>query len=577
MSSRSTGRTPLALRFVWYGLIFLGLVALTGWFLTRSVESAFTEGQLNRVESTANIAAVGMPSDQADLDAWVEESSEVGGYRFTVIDADGVVLADSHADAATMENHADRPEVAVALAGGTGRDVRPSDTTGFEQLYVAVPAEEGGVLRLSASTGDIATETSPYRRSVIFASIIIGLLGLLLALWLARRLAQPINQLANETRALADEGGDHRVSRSSVQEIDELAIAITELDANTRARIADAERSSSTLEVVLEALPQGTVLLDEKDSVVYANPSAQTLLGAIPATLAGLVPFSFQDLVQAARDSEEQTTTIAEHGKPPRVLRGIATPFAGDGRVLLVAVDITERERAASVRRDFVANASHELKTPVSAIIASSEALQMAVQRGDASAVDFARQIEGSATQLDRLVADLLDLSRLERDEPELEPLSLGHLVREEVERVRHDAEERGIEVGVDLADVKVAGSRRDLAIAVRNLLDNAVRYTPIGGKIGAELEAVGDEAVLRVSDTGEGIPTRDVERVFERFYRVDNARSRATGGTGLGLAIVKHVVEGHRGSVMVESELGAGSVFTVRLPVLEEQTSADH
>jgi signal transduction histidine kinase len=310
--------------------------------------------------------------------------------------------------------------------------------------------------------------------------------------------------------------------------------------------------------------------------VVYANPSAEGLLGTIPATLTGLVPFSFQDVVHEARSTVETTTTIAEHGKPPRILRAIATPFEDDGRVLLVVVDITERERAASVRRDFVANASHELKTPVSAIIASSEALQLAVQRGDASAVDFARQIEGSATQLDRLVADLLDLSRLERDEPELEPLSLGHLVREEVERIRNDADDRGIELTVDVADLQVAGSRRDLAIAVRNLLDNAIRYTPAGGKIGAELEKVGDEAVLRITDTGEGIPSRDVERVFERFYRVDNARSRATGGTGLGLAIVKHVIEGHRGSATVQSELGAGSVFTVRLPVLEEQTSGE-
>jgi two-component system sensor histidine kinase SenX3 len=200
----------------------------------------------------------------------------------------------------------------------------------------------------------------------------------------------------------------------------------------------------------------------------------------------------------------------------------------------------------------------------------------MAVARGDSSALDFARQIEGSATQLDRLVTDLLDLSRLERDEPELEPLSLGHLVREEVERVRSVADEGGVELTVDLADVTVSGSRRDLAIAVRNLLDNAIRHTPAGGKIGAELEVVGNEAVLRVSDTGEGIPTRDIDRVFERFYRVDNARARSTGGTGLGLAIVKHVMESHGGAVSVESELGAGSVFTVRLPVRDEQTSGE-
>jgi two-component system sensor histidine kinase SenX3 len=231
---------------------------------------------------------------------------------------------------------------------------------------------------------------------------------------------------------------------------------------------------------------------------------------------------------------------------------------------------VTERDRVAAVRRDFVANASHELKTPVSAIIASSEALQIAVERRDESAAGFARQIEGSARQLDRLVADLLDLSRLERDEPELDPLSLDLLVREELERARPVAEEKGLTLEFDLEPVQVSGSRRDVAIAVRNLLDNAVRYTGPGGRVTASLHDLQGQAVLQISDTGEGIPTRDLSRVFERFYRVDNARSRATGGTGLGLAIVKHVVESHGGDVGVESELGQGAVFTVRLPVLD-------
>jgi two-component system phosphate regulon sensor histidine kinase PhoR len=548
------------------------------WFLSRSVESAFTEGLLDQVEAAAGIAALGMPSGEAGLEAWAEEASEVGEYRFTVIDQGGVVLADSHSDPATMENHANRPEVAAALNGETGRDIRESDTTGFDQIYVAIPTDDGMVLRLSASSDEIAAETWPYRSSLIFVSIVVGLLGLLLAAWLARRMSQPILQLTEQTRALSSDGGDQKLSRSTVEEIDSLAMAISDLDAANKTRLEEAAHASSTLDVVLAALPQGTVLFDESDSVVYANPSAHGLLGAVPSTLAGLAPFPFQDLVHDARATGETAVTQAEHGKPTRVLRAIATPFAQDPRVLLVVVDVTERERAASVRRDFVANASHELKTPVSSIIASSEALQLAVARGDPSAVDFARRIEGSATQLDRLVADLLDLSRLERDQPELEPLSLSHLVREEVERVRSVADESGIELTVELADVPVAGSRRDLAIAVRNLLDNAIRHTPAGGKIGADLEMVGKEAVLRVSDTGEGIPTRDVDRVFERFYRVDAARSRATGGTGLGLAIVKHVVESHGGEVNVQSELGAGSTFTIRLPVLDdEETTASH
>jgi signal transduction histidine kinase len=424
---------------------------------------------------------------------------------------------------------------------------------------------------------DIAAQTWPYRSSIILVSLTAGLIGLLAAYWLARRMSQPIVDLTKRTRTLAANGGGERPARSGVLEIDELATAIADLDASNRSRLLETVKASSTLEVVLGAMPQGTILFGEDDSVVYANPSAESLLGAVPETLSGLVPFSFQDALVEARETGNSTSLLAEHGKPVRQLRGIATPFAYDNRILLVVVDVTERERAASVRRDFVANASHELKTPVSAIIASSEALQLAVERSDDSAVRFASQIEGSARQLDRLVTDLLDLSRLERDEPELDPLSLDHLVQEELERVRTVADELGIDLNLQVAPAQVAGSRRDVAIAVRNLLDNAIRYTPSGGSIGAELEVVGEDAVLRISDTGEGIPTRDLDRVFERFYRVDSARARATGGTGLGLAIVKHVVESHGGSVSVASELGAGSTFTVRLPVLAPQIPASN
>jgi len=578
MSSRPPGRTPLALRFVLsFAFLYLALIVAMGWFLSRSVESAFTEGLFDQVESAARISAEGMPTDNAELQTWADTMADVSGYRYTVVGQDGVVLADSHSDPATMDNHSDRPEVASAIAGDTGRDARDSDTTGFDQLYVAIPTDEGDILRLSASTNVVAAETWPYRSSVILVSIIVGLIGLAVAAWLARRMTQPIVELTEQTRALAEEGVEPKLTHSSVREIDQLVTAVAVLDETNRSRLLETERASTTLEVVLGAMPQGTILFDEDDSVVYANPSAHALLGGIPETLSGLVPFSFQDVLLEAREIGSPTTVIVEHGKPVRQLRGIATPFADDKRILLVVVDVTERERAASVRRDFVANASHELKTPVSAIIASSEALQLAVERGDDSSLGFARQIEGSARQLDRLVADLLDLSRLERDDPELDPLSLDHLVQEELERVRPVADEHGIELTLDVTPIQVAGSRRDVAIAVRNLLDNAIRYTPTGGSIETRLEAVGNDAVLRVSDSGEGIPTRDLERVFERFYRVDNARARATGGTGLGLAIVKHVVESHGGSVSVASELGAGSTFTVHLPILERQIPASN
>jgi two-component system sensor histidine kinase SenX3 len=267
---------------------------------------------------------------------------------------------------------------------------------------------------------------------------------------------------------------------------------------------------------------------------------------------------------------------LVDHGKPVRRLRAIATPFSEDERVLLVVVDVTERERAEAVRRDFVANASHELKTPVSTIIASAEALQIAIDRGDDSAPSFARQIEQSARQLDRLVGDLLDLSRLEREIPDLAPVRLDLVVQDEVQRFALLTSEKGIKVELATAYAPVAGNQRDLAAAVRNLLDNAVRYTDEGGKIGVVVSVGEGEAVLTVTDDGEGIPSRDLNRIFERFYRVDSARARATGGTGLGLAIVKHVAESHGGSVAVESQLGVGSIFTLRLPLADSGEAPD-
>ncbi|MDP9494673.1 MAG: ATP-binding protein, partial [Actinomycetota bacterium] len=440
----------------------------------------------------------------------------------------------------------------------------PGRTSLAARLFIYYGIAYLGLVALIAWFILQSVEVSPeHRNAILLAAVLGGVLGLVVVGLLARRIAAPIAGLTDQTFALV-EGAGVGVSRSPVRELDQLGLAISRLDAGQRDRVAQAEYAKETLDLVLGALPQGTVLFSEDDETAYSNASARELLGAVPATLSGLAPFPFQSAVRECRETRQPVERVVEHGKPVRRLRALATPFSGDDRILLILVDVTDLDRVASIRRDFVANASHELKTPVSAIIASSEALQISVERKDDSSLGFAQQIEKSARQLDRLVGDLLDLSRLEREQPELEPLSLDLLVREEIERLRSEAEEKAIRFSIDLEPTYIAGSRRDIAIAVRNLLDNAVRYTGARGSVGAVLRTVDGEVVLRISDTGEGIPTRDLARVFERFYRVDAARARSTGGTGLGLAIVKHVVESHGGSVEVQSELGRGSVFTV-------------
>jgi signal transduction histidine kinase len=230
---------------------------------------------------------------------------------------------------------------------------------------------------------------------------------------------------------------------------------------------------------------------------------------------------------------------------------------------------VTEARRLEAVRRDFVANASHELKTPAASIRAAAETLRSGAIEDPPAAHRFTEQLEREAMRLSRIVSDLLDLSRLEGGSDLAERVRLDAIAADEVERLDDRAEEAELTLELHADGVpSVAGSGRDLALLVRNLIDNAVRYTPPGGRVDVTVTTHDAQVVLRVADTGLGIPQRDLPRVFERFYRVDRARSRETGGTGLGLAIVKHVAENHGGEVTVTSELAAGSTFEVRLPV---------
>lgn len=569
MSNGSGSRSSLSTRFVVLFLAtYLVLIGLIAFIVDRSVRTPLLDQVDHNLTVAARLSQQSLPESEAEYEVWAGEAYSNSGFRTTLIDTDGSVVADSHSTPDLLENHLDRPEVQAALNGEVGAATRTSESTGFEQRYLALPPEDGLIVRTSVALRVINDQLASLRTTLLIAALVLGLLGVVVAGLMGRRLAQPIVELTGQARAVSEGATAVSTKRSRVRELDELGLVISAIATRLGARVADAEAATATLEVVLGALPQGTILIDDDDRVAYANPSAYSILGSVPDDLSGMAPLQFQNAVREAKESRDQVSRVIDHGSPTRRIRGVATPFSGDERVLLLLVDITERERTDSVRRDFVANASHELKTPVSTIIASSEALRIALDRGDQSASAFATRIEDSARQLDRLVGDLLDLSRLEKDRPEMAPVRLDHLVRDEVERIRGGAESKGLTVEVRSDEVTVPVNHRDVAIAVRNVLDNAVRYTPSGGAVAVDVSIQNGDAVISVSDTGEGIPTRDIERVFERFYRVDSARARATGGTGLGLSIVKHVAESHGGLVSVQSELGVGSTFAIRLPL---------
>jgi signal transduction histidine kinase len=330
----------------------------------------------------------------------------------------------------------------------------------------------------------------------------------------------------------------------------------------------DSRESQQVQGLILESMDDGVLLFDADGATVFANRSAKDLLGTTPADVASLLPLDLQKAVQRAGYVGSEQRAEAEAGAPRRVLVATATPAGAEGAVLLVVRDVTEARRIDSVRRDFVTNASHELKTPAAAIQAAAETLGTVVTEDPAAVPRFAEQLQRESLRLSRIVADLLDLSRLESGGEIAEAVRLDAVVREECARSEDLVKSAGVTLTIDAGAVPpVHGSAKDLALLVRNLVDNAVRYTKAGGTVEVAVGSSDGKVVLTVKDSGIGIPSRELPRVFERFYRVDRARSRETGGTGLGLAIVKHVAENLGGSVSVRSELGTGSTFEVRLP----------
>jgi signal transduction histidine kinase len=362
-----------------------------------------------------------------------------------------------------------------------------------------------------------------------------------------------------------------RDSVRTAQQWEERALAA---EAIGREQQLDALEDRRVRDLTLSTMREGLLLVGSDAHVAFANDAIGRHLPSTPATLDAVLPFALRSGIEDSRERGQPNSVLVETGVPTRWLRCTITP-AADGATLVVVRDVTQQRRLDSVRRDFVANASHELKTPAASIQAAAETLRHAVEDDPQAVPRFATQLEREAIRLSRIVADLLDLSRLESGSSLDDLVSLGAATREEAQRLEEAARDAGVVLEIETSQERpIRGSQKDLALLVRNLVDNAIRYSHEGDEVRVEISCEDDVVTLRVSDTGIGIPSKDIPRVFERFYRVDRARSRETGGTGLGLAIVKHVVENHGGTMEVNSELGRGTMFEIRFPA-EPSSSA--
>jgi two-component system phosphate regulon sensor histidine kinase PhoR len=528
------------------------------------------------------------PEEIAALNTWVAANGN-SGARITVISTDGKVLADSQTEAASMESHADRPEVQEALRSGEGRSIRSSVSLRSQLMYYAVredlPGNAHVILRLALPMEDFRGPLWNFRRSLWLWSLLIFLAAGAVAMLMSRSYAERIERLREFSRRVAE--GDFRPlapdGRGDSLEGLRASLNQTAQRLDRTIRTLTEERNLSA--AILGSMVEGVAVVNGAERLVFANPGFASILGldVPPVSGSSLLEVVRQtELIEAVRrvlageprvEAEIATGTLRQHFFAATVASVRAGETSG---AVIVLHDITELRKLERIRRDFVANVSHEFRTPLTAIQGFAETLIGGAMDDPQNRGRFLAIILEHSRRLARLTEDLLRLSQMdaERLELEIHPVNVAQLIESCYETSQRRATEKELTLTLNVPSQlpDVAADARRIQEVLQNLLDNAIQYTLPGGKVVLSAELSNDEVIFTVADTGIGIPQADQPRIFERFYRVDVARSREAGGTGLGLSIAKHLVEAHGGRIWVKSEVGSGSQFHFSIPVFDPE-----
>ena len=520
----------------------------------------------------------------AGLEEWAQAAGTRAQARVTLIDPQGVVLADSQRDPETMENHASRPEIQAAVKEGSGSSIRHSATLDHDLCYAAASFSYGGgpghVLRLAVPLEDVDEAVAAVRWRILGASLAAAFVALVIAYFFSRSFTQRISRLRAFAEGLVDARVSGTLAADAEDELGALARSLDRAAAQLRELVDRLSLESARREAILTSMVEGVLAVDSELRVTFLNDSFARAVGVVLPVTERL------PLLELTRDPEllDILTRVLVTGEPSR--RRVELPSAA-GRSFEVQVaplaaaahrgaiailhDVSDLERLERVRKDFVANVSHELRTPLTAIRGYAETLLDGALEDPENNRRFLEIIKAHAIRLNNIASDLLTLAELESGKLDSKPERVS--VRGAIESALNT-----VEAGARLREVRIIAERGEEALVLGdkvrleqvliNLLDNAIKFNRLGGEVRVAAGPGGDGKVrVTIRDTGIGIPSEDLSRIFERFYRVDKARSREMGGTGLGLSIVKHVIERMGGSVQVESELGKGSTFTVILP----------
>lgn len=557
-------------------LVLVATVAIVVLAADRALRADLEHDLRVGIEREAELVRDALPDSSADWQAEVIRLTGRSQHRITLIDSTGRVVGETHVSEGgltAMPNHGERPEVIEALAGQPGSARRISLTTDVLMLYIAIPGGPG-VVRVASDLTVVDGMIRTAQRSVFGAALFALVIGVLLATIAGRSIARPLHQITAAAQAMT-QGTPPRFPQSSVPDIDSLVQALREMHEQLGTRFAELQREQAESAALVNAMVEGVIASDRRGRIVRANPAARQLLGYGDESLPVL-----EQLFRAKAAREVVADVLA--GSPVqdreleldgRTLLVNARPLPGGGAVLVLH-DLTTMRRLETVRADFVANVSHELKTPLTSISGYAETL-LSDATDPATTRRFLETIHANARRMQHLVDDQLDLSRIEsgRWQPRIEALDTATIAGEAWASCADRAAAKGIQF--QLAVAPGAATIHIDADAIRqvlvNLFDNAIRHTPEGGSISCSAQPRAEGIELAVADTGSGIGHEHLPRIFERFYRADPSRSRAEGGTGLGLAIVKHFIEAHRGTVRAESAVGRGTTITLWVPAVRE------
>ena len=521
--------------------------------------SYFGRVQESQLRDELSLAAVGVEQNGTDYLKQLESDQ----YRITWLRADGAVLYDTRADAESMENHAQRQEVQQALATGEGESSRYSATLLQKTVYYAKRLPDGTVLRLSAIRVTTGVLVLNMLQPILLVLAVALILSGVLASRLARRITEPLNRLDLE----------HPLENDTYEELAPLLRRMEHQRRQIDRQMDELRRRSEEFEQITGSMSEGLVLLDEAGVILSINPAARRLLDAAENCVGQDLLTVDRDvaLSDALRQAAEQGHSEFRGQRNGREYQFDVTRIQSEGRTagtVLLVFDVTERAFAERNRREFTANVSHELKTPLQGIIGSAELLENGLVKQE-DVPRFIGHIRSEAQRLVTLIGDIIRLSQLDEGEPmPAEPVELLALAREAAESLQSAAAARNVTITVEGEPVELTGVRRLLYEIVFNLCDNAIKYNTDGGRVQVTVTKENETAAVTVRDTGIGIPPDQQDRVFERFYRVDKSHSKASGGTGLGLSIVKHAVQYHHGAIHLQSEVGRGTEIRVTFPV---------